>query len=294
MMKLPELDTKSYETILAEAIARIPFLTDRWTDFNPQDTGIMLLELMAGLTEMQNFTLDQVGDTFLLPYLRMIYGEEVRQETLAEYRELLARECAEPARAVTPADFETLAFCSPFGINQAHAAWVDGSAVLTIFRTESPLSPREERDLYRYMKSRCLLGTRLVVRQAPRLRTRVVLRVSLNPKAGREETARAALSGILSEAMEDKPLNSPLDTGQLLADLLALPEIACIKELRILCDSGGGWREIFSYGHMLMDAAADNASFPQETAAEGAGLSPETAGEDAVMLPETPEIIFED
>lgn len=283
-MKLPELDTKTYETILAEAIARIPFLTDQWTDFNPQDTGIMLLELMAGLTEMLNFTLDQVGDTFLLPYLRIIYGEDVRRETLAEYRELFARECAEPARAVTPADFETLAFCSPFGISQAHAAWEDGGAVLTVFRTKSPLSPPEEREFYQYMKSRCLLGTRFVLRQAPRLRTRVILRVSLNPKAGRAETARMALSDILSAAMEDKPLNSTLNTDQLLADLLALPEITAVKELRILCDRDGGWQEIFSYGGAFMDAATgDNDVFP-----------PETAAENAVLLPETPEIIFED
>ena len=52
MMDLPCLDTKTYKKILEESIGRIPSITNRWTDFNPQDTGILLLEIMAGSCQL--------------------------------------------------------------------------------------------------------------------------------------------------------------------------------------------------------------------------------------------------
>lgn len=233
MLELPALDTKSYEEILAEAIARIPFLTDKWTDYNPQDTGILLLEMMAGLTEQLNFMLDQVGEEFLRPYLRLVYGGR-------DVPDRFALDCITPVRAVTSADFETLACASPFGIDWASARFENHKAVLVVFRSESPLSEQEERAFYDYMKWRCLLGTQLEVSQAARLRTSVKLRAVLNHKAARAESARRALSSLLRKAMKDKPLDAPLEAYELMADILAVPGVERVNELVITCQEEHG------------------------------------------------------
>ena len=53
-------------SIRKELINTIPKLTDRWTDFNESDLGITLIELMAGVQDMQNFYLDtQAFETYL-------------------------------------------------------------------------------------------------------------------------------------------------------------------------------------------------------------------------------------
>jgi hypothetical protein len=39
---------KDYESIRQELLAKIPQLTDRWTDFNHSDLGVVLLDLFCG------------------------------------------------------------------------------------------------------------------------------------------------------------------------------------------------------------------------------------------------------
>jgi len=51
-MKLPNLDDRTYADLMAEAVASIPALYPRWTDHNPSNPGIALVELFAWLTEM--------------------------------------------------------------------------------------------------------------------------------------------------------------------------------------------------------------------------------------------------
>ncbi|HRT96263.1 MAG TPA: baseplate J protein, partial [Planctomycetota bacterium] len=49
---------KDYEAIRQELVQRIPTITDRWTDFNESDLGMVLLELFCGLGDMLLFYLD--------------------------------------------------------------------------------------------------------------------------------------------------------------------------------------------------------------------------------------------
>ena len=52
--------------IRRELIDMIPGLTDKWTDFNESDLGIILIELIAGAQDMQNFYFDtQTFETYL-------------------------------------------------------------------------------------------------------------------------------------------------------------------------------------------------------------------------------------
>jgi len=57
---------KDYESLRRELLARVPQLTDRWTDFNASDLGVVLLELFCGIGDMLAYYLDaQAAEAFL-------------------------------------------------------------------------------------------------------------------------------------------------------------------------------------------------------------------------------------
>ena len=61
-----EYSNKDYESIRQELLGRVPQLTDRWTDFNSSDLGIVLLELFCGVGDMLAYYLDaQAAEAFL-------------------------------------------------------------------------------------------------------------------------------------------------------------------------------------------------------------------------------------
>lgn len=47
----PRIDDRSYQQILAEALARIPVHNPEWTNFNDSDPGVTLIQLFAFMTE---------------------------------------------------------------------------------------------------------------------------------------------------------------------------------------------------------------------------------------------------
>lgn len=98
----------NYESLLAEAMAQIPALCPAWTDHNPGDPGIALVELLAHLTEMLLFQARQVPDENLRALLQLARGaawpcppgqpiEAAIDETLQTLRE--------PYRVVTAVDY---------------------------------------------------------------------------------------------------------------------------------------------------------------------------------------------
>ena len=61
-----EYTNKDYESIRRELLDKIPQLTDRWTDFNHSDLGVVLLELFCGIGDMLAYYLDvQAAEAFL-------------------------------------------------------------------------------------------------------------------------------------------------------------------------------------------------------------------------------------
>jgi hypothetical protein len=122
-LTLPNLDDRSYADLVAEARALIPALAPDWTDHNPADPGITLIELFAWLTEMLIYRLNQVTDEHRLAFLRLINGPDWRRrngESVAEgVRDTIVR-LREPARAVTADDFERLALAADPRVARAH------------------------------------------------------------------------------------------------------------------------------------------------------------------------------
>lgn len=70
--KLPPLDDRTFDNIVAEARQRIPRYTAEWTDFNDGDTGIALLELFGWMTEMLIFRMNQTPELSYLKFLELI------------------------------------------------------------------------------------------------------------------------------------------------------------------------------------------------------------------------------
>ncbi|MHB1000738.1 MAG: hypothetical protein ACYC27_15970 [Armatimonadota bacterium] len=67
--RLPYVN-KDYESIREELIDRIPQLTERWTDFNTSDLGVVLLELFTGIADMLAYYIDSQSAECYLPTAR--------------------------------------------------------------------------------------------------------------------------------------------------------------------------------------------------------------------------------
>jgi hypothetical protein len=73
-MTLPieNLDDKTFEELVKEAISRIPIYAPEWTDHNIHDPGITLIELFAWLAEMQIYRLNRITDKSYRKFLKLM------------------------------------------------------------------------------------------------------------------------------------------------------------------------------------------------------------------------------
>src|SRR4051794_21420203 len=81
--RLRPLDNRTFDDILAEARARIPRYTAEWTDWNDGDPGIALLQLMAWMSELLIYRMNQVPELAQLKFLDLI-GIELEPARPAE------------------------------------------------------------------------------------------------------------------------------------------------------------------------------------------------------------------
>ena len=68
----PDLDSRTYDQLVAGAKQRIPRYLPEWTDFNESDPGIMLVELFAWMTEAVLYELNQAPTALQLKLLQML------------------------------------------------------------------------------------------------------------------------------------------------------------------------------------------------------------------------------
>ncbi|HEY0989755.1 MAG TPA: LamG-like jellyroll fold domain-containing protein [Kofleriaceae bacterium] len=114
MIELPALDDRTFADLVAEARAQIPSLSAAWTDHNPTDPGIVLVELLAWLTEMVLYRIDRVPQNSYQTFLRLLRGPESDPspadpiELDAAIRDTLTG-LRNRYRAITTDDFEYLA-----------------------------------------------------------------------------------------------------------------------------------------------------------------------------------------
>lgn len=71
-LDIPEVDDTDYAELLSHARTLVSTHSDEWTDLNPHDPGVTILELLAWLTETHSYELDQITDTHREKYLSLL------------------------------------------------------------------------------------------------------------------------------------------------------------------------------------------------------------------------------
>jgi hypothetical protein len=145
-LQLPNLDDRRYGDLVEEARNLIPtYAPTQWTNHNPSDPGITLIELFAFLSEMLIYRLNRVTSSNVLSFLILLNGpnwdpfHEGERELTQQEREEIARRLKEMSapdltrlvalqlpksvlklrrleRAVSCEDFETLALRGDAGV----------------------------------------------------------------------------------------------------------------------------------------------------------------------------------
>lgn len=72
MLDSVNLNDKTYEQLLAEAVAKIPLYSKEWTNFNVSDPGMTILQNLTAFQLVQQAAIDRVSDEILLGMLRLV------------------------------------------------------------------------------------------------------------------------------------------------------------------------------------------------------------------------------
>ena len=83
MLQSRNLDDQSFDAIVEHAVSRLPQLCPQWTNYNPSDPGITLIELLAWYKEMQQYHMNVYTDRMKRKLLKLA-GERVRPAAAAE------------------------------------------------------------------------------------------------------------------------------------------------------------------------------------------------------------------
>ena len=117
---IPNLDNCNFTELVKEGLSLLPHYAPEWTNHNPSDPGITLLELLAYVTEILIYRLNRVtrdNKIKFLQLLRNVEPEEIHHltdpetpvEAVDEALRMTVLKLREPQRAVTVSDYEKLA-----------------------------------------------------------------------------------------------------------------------------------------------------------------------------------------
>lgn len=138
-LPLPRLDDRTYADLVEEARALIPTLYPDWTDHNPADPGITLVELFAWLAEMLIYRADQLTEAHRLAFLTLLNGPDWQASgDLAEDVRATVAALRQRYRAVTVADFEELARAASDDVARAWCVPRRNLAAATAAEREAP------------------------------------------------------------------------------------------------------------------------------------------------------------
>ncbi len=100
--KIPVIDhtSRDFEAIRDDLINLIPFFSEEWTDFNPSDLGIVLLELMAYMADVLHFYVDRQALECFLP-------SAIKRESVINLLKLIDFELSSAAPASADLTFTT-------------------------------------------------------------------------------------------------------------------------------------------------------------------------------------------
>ncbi len=128
-MAVPQLslDDRTFDQLVAEGRALIARHFPAWTDYNPSDPGITLIELFAFLTEAAIYQINRVPERSLQRFAALVGIERQPAEPIAQTLGRALAALQQRDRAVTMQDFEALAIAAnPSAILRARAVVTAG------------------------------------------------------------------------------------------------------------------------------------------------------------------------
>jgi hypothetical protein len=117
-LSVPNLDDRTYDDLLEEALEMLPRYAPRWTNHNPSDPGITLVELLAYFTEILIYRLNRLTRETKLRFLQLLWGierldkngwERLSGADIDAGLRQAVRDLSRRERAVTADDYEYLA-----------------------------------------------------------------------------------------------------------------------------------------------------------------------------------------
>lgn len=128
-LDVPELDDTEYEELLEEAQNLLSAHSSEWTNYNPQDPGVTILEMLGWLTDSYIYQLDAVTDEHRRKYLGLM-GERPRP----------------PSPASTRLSLDAPSSALPLLVEAGtQLAVVDGSGAEKVFETDEAISLTDAR-----------------------------------------------------------------------------------------------------------------------------------------------------
>lgn len=143
-LQSPILDDRSYQQLRDELVRRIPVYTPEWTDHNPSDPGITLLELFAFLGENLLYRFNQIPEATQLEFLRRL---DLPLRPALPAQALVRFTTERPAGVLVPLGSETRAGDLPFETLTETVVWPLAALGVGRVRTQAP-DPETEPEVY--------------------------------------------------------------------------------------------------------------------------------------------------
>ena len=136
-LPIPNLDDRTFNDLTTEAVGLIPRNLPQWTDYNPSDPGITLMELFAFLIEAGFYQINRVPNRSLLNFAALVGVTAAGGETVQQTMQRAHAAAANRTNIVTATEFERLALQT--GVVQTTVQSVTGTA-LTVSSFNTTLS----------------------------------------------------------------------------------------------------------------------------------------------------------
>lgn len=109
----PRIDDRDYRALVDETLARVPVHTPEWTNFNPSDPGVTIVQLFAFLTENLIYRANQIPERNRAKFLKLL-GIPLRTASEAQGIVTFRNKDGALETETIARDFELLAGKMPF------------------------------------------------------------------------------------------------------------------------------------------------------------------------------------
>ncbi len=225
-IRLPELDNRTFDDLLKEMLAAIPRFSKEWTNFNPSDPGIAVIELLAWISEGLIYRANRIPEASYLNFLKLAAGTRIYDDSDQAHKEIHdfveaitdGTERPDPQamkaaaqkflqsryRAVTAEDFRALAHEASPAVRRVEV--LPAKDVIVVAIVPDAKEAKQNPDLIRetvqkvqvYLDQRRLLGTIINVRPADYTDIGLKIEITCEPYASSDnfgKTVRYVLSG---------------------------------------------------------------------------------------------------